>query len=201
MKKYSYFDRFSYKVPSFIGTLLLVFVLISIYLIGMIFFPFNLFIQSPSFISKYGQNNNLIFQGELFRLITAMLIHANIVHLLSNILFLIIFGIRLEEIKSSWEVIITFIIGGFIGNCASIFWLFFSIDFISLGASGAVFALLGAIFYSIPKKSKYERRKIIYLLIIFFLITIGNDTNVIAHFFGFLGGICSSILLSRILKK
>jgi len=200
MKKFSYLDRFSHKVPSFIGTLMLVFVLIFIYLLGMIFFPFNLFIQSPTFISKYGQNNDLIFQGELFRLVTAMLIHANIVHLLSNSLFLIIFGLRLEEIKSSWEVIIIFLLGGVIGNCASIFWFFFSINFISLGSSGAVFALLGAIFHSIPKKSKYERRKIMYLLIIFFLITIGNDTNVIAHFFGFIGGIWSSILLSKILK-
>ena len=201
MKNYSYIGKYSDKTPPFIGTLTLVLVLVFVYLIGMIFFPFNLFIQSPIFISEFGQDNALIFRGELFRLITAMLIHANIIHLISNILFLLIFGMRLEEIRSSKEVIIIFILGGLIGNCASILWFFFSINFISLGASGAIFALLGAIFHSIPKKSKHERRKIGYLLIIFFLITIGNDTNVIAHFLGFCGGIWTSIFLSRILKQ
>lgn len=154
----------------------------------MVLFPYNLFIQSPEVLQLFGENEK-IFQGEFYRLFSAMFIHANVVHLVSNVLFLIIFGIRLEELKSASLLIFGFIICGFIGNVASLLWFLLGISMNSVGASGAIFGLLGIISYLVQSKTKHERRQSLYLLIIFFLITIGQDTNFVSHLFGLLGGI------------
>ncbi|MFX1249961.1 MAG: rhomboid family intramembrane serine protease [Promethearchaeota archaeon] len=172
----------------FPATILLSILIIVVYIVGMVLFPYNLFIQSPEVLQLFGENEK-IFQGEFYRLFSAMFIHANVVHLVSNVLFLIIFGIRLEELKSASLLIFGFIICGFIGNVASLLWFLLGISMNSVGASGAIFGLLGIISYLVQSKTKHERRQSLYLLIIFFLITIGQDTNFVSHLFGLLGGI------------
>ncbi|MHA1215057.1 MAG: rhomboid family intramembrane serine protease [Candidatus Hodarchaeales archaeon] len=181
-------ESISEIIPEYIGTFSLLILLLLVYLYGMIFYPYTLLVQSNAFLSQFGQNNDKVFQGEIYRLFTGIIIHANIVHLVSNLLFLLIFGIRLEEQKSSFHVIFVFFLSGLIGNLASLIWYFFSIPMISLGASGAIFGLLGGSYYILQKKSKYERKRSLYLLVLFFLITIGQDTNVVSHAFGFIGG-------------
>ena len=155
----------------------------------MILFPYSLLEQSPEALSLIAQNNELVLQGEIYRLFTAIWIHSNVVHLGSNLLFLLIFSSRLEEITQGRMVTIVFICSGLLGNVATLPLVFLGINFSSLGASGAIYGLLGALYYQLKGKTKHEQRQAIYLLILFFLITIGSDTNIIAHLFGLLGGI------------
>ncbi|MFW9902730.1 MAG: rhomboid family intramembrane serine protease [Candidatus Thorarchaeota archaeon] len=181
---FSYSESFRH----FPGTIFLVVSLIVIYIGGMVLFPYDLLRQSPEFLQLLGENEGVL-QGEIYRLISAIFIHVNIVHLASNVLFLIIFGVRLEELKSSSFLVLGFLFCGIVGNVASLIWFLFLIPMNSVGASGAIFGLLGIITYLVQGKSRHERRQSIYLLIIFFLITIGQDTNFISHLFGLLGGI------------
>jgi membrane associated rhomboid family serine protease len=83
---------------------------------------------------------------------------------------------------------------------ASLIWFLFGISINSVGASGAIFGLLGIIFFLVRGKTKHERRQSLYLLIIFFLITIGQDTNFIAHLFGLFGGILFAWIDENLLK-
>ncbi len=181
-------NDFSESLLTFPGTVFLVISLIIIYIAGMVLFPYDLFIQSPEVLKQLGENEKVL-QGEIYRLFSAMFIHANLVHLTSNVLFLIIFGIRVEELKSTPFLIIGFLFCGFVGNVASLCWFLLAIPMNSVGSSGAIFGLLGIIYYLVQGKAKHERRQSQYMLIIFFLITIGQDTNFIAHLFGLLGGI------------
>ncbi|MFX1285717.1 MAG: rhomboid family intramembrane serine protease [Promethearchaeota archaeon] len=181
-------NDFSASLPPFSGTIFLVIMLIIIYIATMLFFPYDLFIQSPEVFQLFGENEKVL-QGEFYRLLSAIFIHANVVHLASNILFLIIFGIRLEELRSASFLVLGFIFCGLVGNVASLLWFLLSIPMNSVGSSGAIFGILGIIYYLLRDKSRYERRKSLYLLILFFLITIGQDTNFISHLFGLLGGI------------
>jgi len=75
---------------------------------------------------------------EPWRLITSIFAHSNIAHLLSNLFALLLFGLILEGRIGSKRVLWLFLIGGIIVNI-------FSPYPRSLGASGAVYAILGAL--------------------------------------------------------
>lgn len=180
--------RYSERLLPFPGTIFLTISLIIIYIAGMVFFPYDLFIQSPEVFQLLGENERVL-QGEFYRLFSAIFIHANVVHLASNVLFLIIFGIRLEELKSTSRLVFGFLFCGFVGNVASLLWFILAIPMNSGGSSGAIFGLLGIIYFLVKGKTKHDRRQSQYMLIIFFMITIGQDTNFISHLFGLLGGI------------
>jgi rhomboid protease GluP len=173
--------------PSFV-TLCLISAIALVYLGGMIVYPEQLLIQSREMILALGQNNELVIEGEIFRLFTALWLHLNVIHLSTNLLFLFIFGTRLEELKRGMIVALVFLGSGITGNLATLVLVFFEVNFISLGASGAIFGLLGALVYLLRGKSKAERRKMYYTIAIFFLFTISQETNFISHLFGFLGG-------------
>ena len=176
------------RLPPLFVTLTLAASIVSIYIICVLLFPYKLLSQSPVAIFYLSQINELILEGEIYRLFTAMFLHVNVVHLASNLLFLLIFASRLEEIKGGIAVLIVFIGSGLIGNIATLAFVLLGVNFVSLGASGAIFGLLGALLYLLRGKSKHERRRMYYFIVIFLVITIGQDTNVISHFAGFLGG-------------
>ena len=176
------------RLPSLFTTLCLEVSLLLIYILGMLFYPYQLLIQSPEMISEWGQVNELIISGEWYRLITAFWIHGNVVHLASNMLFLLIFSSRLEDLIRGYKVFLVFLGSGLLGNLATLGFILLGVDFVSLGASGAVFGLLGAVLFVLKGKSKRERRSMAYFIFIFFIITIGQDTNFISHLFGLIGG-------------
>lgn len=49
-------------------------------------------------ILQYGQVNYLVMNGWYWQLFTAMFVHVNMAHLLGNMFFLLIFGLRAEEL-------------------------------------------------------------------------------------------------------
>jgi rhomboid protease GluP len=185
------------RLPPLFGTWCLATMIVVLYIICFLIFPGQLLIQSKEAIFYLSQINELILTGEIYRLFTAMFLHANVVHLASNLLFLLIFATRLEELKRGFTVFVVFIGSGLIGNLATLSFVLVEIDFISLGASGAIFGLLGALLYLLQGKGKHERRKMYYLLAIFLIITVGQDTNVISHVAGFFGGYILMKIIAR----
>jgi len=86
--------------------------------------------------------NELIDQGQWWRLFTAMFIHIGYIHLLVNCYSLYNVGSLLERFVGSIRFTIIYILAGLCGSFAS-YW--FSPFSISAGASGAIFGLLGAL--------------------------------------------------------
>ncbi len=86
--------------------------------------------------------NNLILQGQVWRLFTPMLLHSiqNPLHLAFNMYSLFYLGTNLEKFYRHWRFLGLFILGGFAGNVIS----FMFSPYQSLGASTAIFGLLGA---------------------------------------------------------
>ncbi len=181
-------DRIQARLPPMFVTISIMGVLTLIYILGMIFYPYRLLEQSSEMLGQWGQSNRRVINGEWYRLFTAFLIHGNIIHLASNLLFLLIFSTRLEELTEGHKIFLVFLSSGIFGNIATLFSFLVGMEFLSFGASGAVFGLLGAVIFLLRGKSKRERRTMYYFIIIFFTITIGQDTNVISHLFGLIGG-------------
>jgi rhomboid protease GluP len=84
--------------------------------------------------------NQLVAQGESWRLFTAMFLHIGVLHLLSNLYALNALGPMVEGYYGHARFLAIYLLGGLTGSVAS---YAFS-DAASAGASGAVFALIGA---------------------------------------------------------
>lgn len=143
------------------------------------------------------QYNYNVFHGAYWQLFTSMFVHASIAHIAGNMLFLLIFGLRGEEMFSLPEYLGIYLVGGLVGNVLS---LVFGPSFVSVGASGAIFSLFGAIVI-------YSRRSIRQsilgaLVYAFFLliISVGPEVNVLAHFGGLAFGLLFGYLLATMRK-
>ncbi len=92
-------------------------------------------------LEAYGARiNELIRAGELWRLLTPVLLHASVPHILFNMYALFIFGPGLERNFGHWRFLILYVLGGFAGNVLS----FLLSNGYSVGASTAIFGLVGA---------------------------------------------------------
>ena len=146
-----------------------------------------------SMIATYGQVNTLVFHGYYYQLLTSMFVHANIEHIGGNMLFLLIFGLRSEEMFSLPEYLAIYFLGGLTGNILSLFLLPPLTP--SVGASGAIFALFGgAAVYARRSVSQSIIGALIYAFFLL-LLSSGPDVNIFAH----LGGLGTGLLIGYVL--
>ena len=139
-------------------------------------------------IYKFGQVNGLvIYGGQYYQLLTSLFVHGNIAHLFGNMLFLFIFGLRAEEVFSLPEYLFIFFLGGLTGNIFSL--LLLPLNLPSVGASGAVFAVFGAItIYNRRTVSESIAGALVYAIFWLFLSS-GPNVNNFAHIGGLLAGL------------
>jgi membrane associated rhomboid family serine protease len=84
------------------------------------------------------------------RLVTALFIHIDWLHLTGNLLFLMIFGVSAERALGSGRFLTLFLLGGALANLAGAFTLA-STNAPIVGSSGAVSAIVGAYFALFPR--------------------------------------------------
>jgi len=87
--------------------------------------------------------------GRFLNLVTALFVHASLWHLISNGLFLIIFGVPAERALGSWRLLALFLIGGALANFAAAL-LMDSPGRVIVGASGGISAMIGAYLVLFP---------------------------------------------------
>lgn len=87
--------------------------------------------------------NGLIEQGDYWRLVTPIFLHGNFMHLVVNCGSLYALGDLVERLYGHGKFLISYLIAGIIGNLMS----FFFVPGYSVGASGAIFGLMGMLLY------------------------------------------------------
>lgn len=114
-------------------------------LILLIFYVFKtFFIKSDLAYLLFGaQYGPLIKSGQWYRIITAMFMHGGFLHLAFNMYALYIIGNYAEGIYGTYRFITYYFITGIVGNVAT---HIFYYDSLSVGASGAIFGLVGVLF-------------------------------------------------------
>lgn len=95
-----------------------------------------------------------VVHGEWYRLITSMFLHFNFEHILMNMLSLFIFGKIVESIVGPLRMLGIYVISGLLGNFIS---LSFNLHTVSVGASGAIFGLIGSIFAMMFVSKTYSK--------------------------------------------
>lgn len=134
-----------------------------------------------------------VAQGQWWLLFTAGFLHGSLVHLLFNAYILWVIGSQLEDITSSIKFIIIYFISLLGGSLAS--YLFSPSGSYSVGASGAIFGLMGAMLI-VGRKYRLDISQITVLLginIVFGFVFSGIDWR--AH----LGGLATGVLITYIL--
>ena len=94
----------------------------------------------PAVLIRFGAKfNPLIVQGQVWRLLTSIFLHAGPMHLFFNSYALFALGVEVERIYGSVRFLIIYLLAGLYGSMMS---FAFGAD-LSVGASGAIFGLLG----------------------------------------------------------
>lgn len=149
-------------------------------------------------ISLGAKQNQLIASGEYYRLIACMFLHGGLLHLAFNMYALYSIGPLVESIYGKIKYILIYFISGII---SSLFSFIFS-DSVSIGASGAIFGLLGTtLVYAVRMRRNIGKdflRNIASVIIInlFIGFTLSNIDNY-GHLGGLLGGVVAAIIINK----
>ncbi|ETV71483.1 hypothetical protein, variant 3 [Aphanomyces astaci] len=138
------------------------------------------------------QRSDLIFDGEWWRLITAMFLHAGLLHLFFNMLGLYQLGVELENAFDRRRIVFIYFTSGIVGAiCSAVF----VPDVVGVGASGAIFGLFGATFAEfILNWALYANRichmtNLVVVAIVNLAIGLLPYVNNFAHLSGFITGL------------
>jgi membrane associated rhomboid family serine protease len=154
----------------------------------------NVFNCSAEILLNLGASTGLltIVQGQYFRLISCIFLHAYLLHLILNVYLLIDFGQMAETSLGKRLYIFIFLFSGIMGALASII---YNPAQTSVGASAAVVGLLGALIYQswFKKDGASFTRPQIVMLCVFLLysLLLGFTSEYIdnaAHLSGFFSG-------------
>jgi len=145
----------------------------------------------------------LVRGGEVWRLVSSMFLHAGIVHIFFNMYSLYIVGRQIEDFFGKWKYLVIYLLSGICGSLLSIG---FNSDALSVGASGAIFGLFGAMLYfgynyrgyigTIIKSQVLP--VVVYNLVIGFFI---SGIDIWGHVGGFIGGLLVARMLGTIENK
>lgn len=134
-------------------------------------------------------NTSVINYGSVYRLFTCTLLHANIVHLVSNLVFIYYYGKRTECYFGAKKFIMVLVASGFSGSLCS---LAFTPNR-SVGASGIAFGIVGALLsirymMNSDEKRRVTRGCVIVIVLNLVLGFFSSGVDNAAHIGGFIGG-------------
>ena len=137
-----------------------------------------------------------IMQGEFYRLFTSMFLHGGLDHFFSNMLLLYFLGDMLENKIGRIRFTVLYLLTGLIGNVASCLHEYIAnLNYVSFGASGAVFGLIGMLFYLVVNRDpriRVSMPAMIFMIIYCVYSSFAEiQVNVAAH----LGGLLAGMLL------
>jgi len=178
---------------------------VALYVISLLIDPMAIFksrgffdLLAPSIraLDELGATGAYAFShGRWWTIITAIYLHGSILHILFNILWLRQLGVMVENLFGSARAFLIFTISGAFGF---LFSNLFGI-MITIGASGSIFGLLGALVYYGRTRGGYFGAAIYrqvgsWAVILFLLGFMMPAVNNIAHAGGFVGGYISAKL-------
>lgn len=180
---------------------------VALYILGLVFDPsaalrprgpFDVFSPSHGALQALGMTGAFAWrEGHWWTLLTAIYLHGNLLHILFNVLWIRQLGPAVEETYGSARFFVIFTVSGVAGFVVS---NALGIAF-TVGASGAIFGLLGAMVAFGRKRggvfgSLVLRQYGQWALLLFVMGFFMSGVNNLAHAGGFVGGLITGLVLS-----
>jgi membrane associated rhomboid family serine protease len=169
-------------------------------------------LPSPSYVSLNllgWADIRLILTGNWWVLVTAMFLHGGVLHILFNMMWVRDLGPQTEYLFGPHKMLIIFVLSGIAGNMVAVFTPLVANTFLGtrlsmipvIGASGAVFGLMGAIIAFGRRRGGIFGRQLVrqmgmwaaILIVMGFLM---SGVSNAAHIGGFIGGFIIGQILS-----
>ena len=153
--------------------------------------------QSEAMVAQFCIHGPSIRYGHYYRLFTGLFLHGSIFHLIFNSYALYVIGSQIESFLGKFKFAVIYLAGGVMG---SLFSITFNGNAASIGASGAIFGLMGALVYFGYHYRVYLGNVIksqiipliVFNLVLGFVMT-GVDNS--AHIGGLIGGTLATVAL------
>jgi len=126
--------------------------------------------------------------GEWWRLVTAAFLHYGPLHIAFNMFSLYFAGSILEQLVGRWRFALLYLVSGLAGSAGA---LYVSLGSFTVGASGAIFGVLGGLLVLERRGSISTGGQVLGLIVINLVITFAyhNSISVGGHIGGLIGGI------------
>jgi membrane associated rhomboid family serine protease len=140
-------------------------------------------------INKYAlQPHAMHYQHQYYRAFTAMFLHANVQHILFNMIALLIVGPAVEVLLGKARFLTLYLLAGLAGSVAS--YLLSPANIFGLGASGAIMGVIGA-YTVVGLRRRLPVNAVVALLVINLAIGFSGGIDWRAH----LGGLAVGAVL------
>ena len=195
-----------FRIPKkFLPTFVLVGVNIAVYALTS-FFGGNFLETDPVVIVGFGLYTPYVLNGEVWRLLTSLFIHANIAHIAGNMLFLFIYGLRAEDMFDVREYLAIYFLSGLAGNALTMFADLLTAGALggfafSVGASGAIFGMLGAVMIYMRRSIGQSIMTALIYVFFLFALNIAPGVNILAHLGGLVTGLALGYILAATRKR
>jgi len=142
----------------------------------------------------------ITFDNEWYRLLTAMFLHGSLLHVFFNMYVLFYLGALLERILGKWIFLMFYLGTGLLASFAV--YALGNPNVVTVGASGAIFGIIGALFIMTYLKPYYFNPYFVRSIRSLTFINVAL-TFIIPQvsFYGHIGGLLSGFLLYFILVK
>jgi membrane associated rhomboid family serine protease len=146
-------------------------------------------------------DSTAVARGEWWRLFTAIWLHADLAHLAGNATFgFLLLGLAMGRYGTGAGLLAAYL-AGVGGNVTA--WLVASSPHYSLGASGMVMGALGllavqsfSLWRTTPYATKFIVSGVVGGLMLFILLGVAPNTDIMAHFGGFVSGLLLGVVLT-----
>lgn len=146
---------------------------------------------------------DILEKGEYYRLATYMFLHSGTDHLTNNMIVLLFIGDNLERAIGKWKYLIVYLGSGILAGGVSI--LHNMIEYnniISIGASGAIFGVVGAMAYIvIVNRGRLENLSTAQLVLFVIFSLYGGLTSQGVDNAAHIGGLISGFILAALLYR
>lgn len=146
----------------------------------------------------------VVEQGEYWRLILGTFLHADVVHLFGNMLFLAAGGTLLERVVGKWTFLMVYLLCAIVASVGSM--LYYE-NLVAVGASGAVLGIYGLMLPLLLMNVLPRSYKVVNIFIILFVLVAmvimnrGVQVDVAAHVTGYLFGASIGSVIAIVIKE
>jgi rhomboid protease GluP len=169
--------------------------------IAVIFFLVGMLGLQQELVARFAQINALVAAGEWWRIITVVLLHGSLTHILFNMWALWVLGPQIERGVGTWPFVSVFLASAAVGGVFA-FYLGDLAD-VGVGASGAIFGLFGIwLSWALHRRNTVQGRALLSQLAVLLVINaalplVFRNISWQAH----LGGLITGFLIGEVWSR